>query len=194
MRAMFIWSGLALCTAFALAEVDGALGRADAIDRFMNNPPPDQSNWSAQRRRDYAASIGLPHEMPVALLTIDTLELQVPVFPHDDELSLNRGSALIPGMAGPDQGGNLGIAGHRDGHFRVLQDIQPGDIIRIRTHRDEHRYRVTAIHIVDLDDNRLLGDSGLPTVTLVTCYPFYFVGNAPQRFVVTGEYLWNDQT
>ena len=42
--------------------------------------------------------------------------------------------------------------------------------------------------------DRLLGDSGLPTVTLVTCYPFYFVGNAPQRFVVTGEYLWNDHT
>lgn len=160
----------------------------------MDHPPPDQHNWSEQRRRDYAASFGLPHDMPVALLTVGALDLQVPVFPRGDELSLNRGSALIAGMAGPDQGGNLGIAGHRDGYFRVLQDIRLGDIIHIRTRLDEHRYRVTAINIVDLDDSSLLTDTALPTVTLVTCYPFYFVGNAPQRFVVTGEYLWNDQT
>lgn len=195
LQATCIWSGIMLCAAFAIAEVDGTLGRDRAVERFLDGlPAPDQSNWSEKRRHDYAASLQQPREQPVALLTVGSLELQVPVFARDDEISLNRGASIISGMSLPDDGGNLGIAGHRDGYFRVLKDIHLGDIIEVRTQLTLHRYRVTAIDVVSMEDNRLLADTELPTVTLVTCYPFYFVGNAPQRFVITGEYLWNDQS
>ena len=111
----------------------------------------------------------------------------MPVFEGDDEISLNRGAGLIAGMGLPDQGGNIGIAGHRDGYFRALKDIKVGDLIEIRTRIKMHRYRVTSIDIVDKADNRLLADTELPVVTLVTCYPFYFVGSAPQRYIVAGD-------
>lgn len=195
LRVACLCTGVALCAAFAVAEVDRTLGSRAALDSFLEGlPEPDQSTWSEGRRRDYAAALAGPQEPPVAVLTVPSLKLQVPVFASDDALSLNRGAGLIPGMANPDQGGNLGIAGHRDSYFRVLKDIRLGDTIEVRTRLNVHRYRVTAIDIVDLEDNRRLADTELPTVTLVTCYPFYFVGNAPQRFVIAGEYLWNEQT
>ena len=128
------------------------------------------------------------------MLRIPSLNLEVPVFEHDDELSLNRGAGLIAGMGLPDRGGNVGIAGHRDGYFRVLKDIKVGDLIEIRTRIKLHRYRVTSIDIVDETDNRRLADTELPAVTLVTCYPFYFLGNAPQRFIVAGSYEWSNET
>jgi sortase A len=126
----------------------------------------------------------------VAVLTIPSLKLEVPVFDNDDELSLNRGAGLVAGMGRPDTGGNVGIAGHRDGFFRALKDIKVGDEIVIRTQLKLHRYRVTSIDIVEKFDNRLLADTELPGVTLVTCYPFYFVGNAPQRYIVAATYVW----
>jgi LPXTG-site transpeptidase (sortase) family protein len=116
------------------------------------------------------------------------------VFEQDDELSLNRGAGLVAGMGTPDQGGNVGIAGHRDGFFRPLKDIKVGDLIEVRTRIKVHRYRVKSIDIVDAADKRLLGDTELPSITLVTCYPFYYIGNAPQRFIVAGEYQWSSDT
>ena len=139
--------------------------------------------------RDYQTAQQAPG-WPVAVLTVPSLKLEVPVFDSDDELSLNRGAGLVAGMGTPDQGGNVGIAGHRDGFFRVLKDIKVGDLIEIRTRIKLHRYRVTSIDIVDKTDKRLLADTELPSVTLVTCYPFYYLGNAPQRYIVAATYEW----
>ena len=100
---------------------------------------------------------------PVAVLTVPSLKLEVPVFEKDDDLSLNRGAGLVAGMGTPDQGGNVGIAGHRDGFFRVLKDIKVGDLIEVRTRIKVHRYRVTSIDIVDATDKRLLADTELPS-------------------------------
>ena len=81
--------------------------------------------------------------------------------------------------------GNSAIAGHRDGLFRPLKDVKVGDEIRFRTTRDEYRYRVTKTAIVMPDDLSVLApQSGPATLTLITCYPFYYVGAAPKRFVV----------
>jgi LPXTG-site transpeptidase (sortase) family protein len=125
---------------------------------------------------------------------VSSLNLEVPVFAQDDELSLNRGAGLVAGMGNPDQGGNVGIAGHRDGFFRPLKDIKIGDLIEVRTRIKVHRYRVTSIDIVDAEDKRLLVDTDLPSITLVTCYPFYYIGNAPKRFIVAGKYQWSSDT
>jgi sortase A len=186
-----LWiAGAALCSLFAIAQADSALGSANALDDFAASlKAPDQSLWAAGRVRDYQASLNQKIQT-IAVLSVPSLNLEVPVFDRDDDLALNRGAGLIAGMGFPDQGGNTGIAGHRDGFFRVLKDIKVGDRIEIRTRIKVHRYRVTSIDIVDQTDTRLLADTELPVVTLVTCYPFYYLGNAPQRYIVAGTYEW----
>jgi len=187
-------AGALLCSLFALAQADSALGSTNAIEEFAASlNPPDQTLWAAGRVRDYQAAQQSPMKA-VAVLTIPTLKLEVPVFEHDDELSLNRGAGLVAGMGTPDTGGNVGIAGHRDGFFRVLKDIKVGDLIEVRTKIKMHRYRVTSIDIVEKTDKRLLADTDMPGVTLVTCYPFYYLGNAPQRFIVAATYEWPSES
>lgn len=184
-------AGAVLSAAFLLAKADSELGKTRGLDEFAAQlRAPDQALWSSARVTDYRAASLLPVDAPVAILGVPALELQVPVYPRSNELSLNRGAALIDGMAMPDNGGNLGIAGHRDGFFRALKDIRSGDLIEVRTHLKLHRYRVTSIRIVDAGDVQLLADTEDPSVTLVTCYPFYYVGSAPQRFVVSATYDW----
>lgn len=181
--------------------IAGELGRRADVANFTSGSadgnawqaqanPPDISLWSAQRVRDFKLAQTEILAAPLAVLRVPTLGLLVPVYPTTTEAHLNRGVGVIAGMAMPDGGGNLGLAGHRDGFFRVLKDIRPGTVVEVETHRGMHRYRVSSIDIVDKADGRLLVDTDDPTITLVTCYPFYFVGDAPRRFVVRGVYLW----
>jgi len=187
-------AGTLLCSLFAIAQADSALGSTRALEEFAASlAPPDQSQWATTRVRDYEKAKAAPGS-PVAVLTVPSLKLEVPVFDKDDDLSLNRGAGLVAGMGTPDQGGNVGIAGHRDGFFRVLKDIKVGDLIEVRTRIKVHRYRVTSIEIVDAADKRLLADTEEPSITLVTCYPFYYIGNAPQRYIVAGSYQWSSET
>ena len=183
--------GTLLVSMVALARLDGELGRQAAIAGFASSTAaPDQSLWSPERVRDYQASVGLVTESPLAILRIADLGLEVPVYATDSELHLNRGAGLIAGMGLPDTGGNVGIAGHRDGFFRVLKDVKPGQRIEIETRLRRHVYRVESTEIVEQSALHVLADSAMPTVTLVTCYPFYYLGHAPQRFIVRGTYEW----
>lgn len=183
-------AGALLCSLFALAQADSALGSTNALEDFAASlNPPDQTLWAEGRVRDYQAAQQSPKKA-IAVLTIPSLTLEVPVFEGDDEISLNRGAGLVAGMGTPDRGGNAGIAGHRDGFFRILKDIKVGDLIEVRTRLKLHRYRVTSVDIVDKTDKRLLADTDEPRVTLVTCYPFYYLGNAPRRFIVAATYVW----
>ena len=184
-------AGGLLVSLAAVARLDAEAGREAALAGFHAAPAaPDQSLWSAERIRDYEASLALVTEAPVAILRVPDLHLEVPVFATDSELHLNRGAGLIAGMGDPDKGGNVGIAGHRDGFFRALKDVKPGQLIEIETRARTHRYRVVSTEIVDPKDVHVLEDTLDPTVTIVTCYPFYFLGSAPQRFIVRGAYEW----
>jgi sortase A len=101
-------------------------------------------------------------------------------------LSLSVGH--IPSTALPGESGNIGIAGHRDTFFRPLRHIQREDIITLTTLRGEYRYRVVSIKVVGPYDLTVLeSDGGNQILTLVTCYPFYYVGSAPDRFIVRAE-------
>ena len=185
--------GALLVSMVALARLDGELGRQSAIADFAQSaaaPAPDQSLWSPERVRDYQSSLGLVTEAPQAILRIPDLGLEVPVYASDSELHLNRGAGLIAGMGLPDTGGNVGIAGHRDGYFRVLKDVKPGQRIEVETRLRRHVYRVVSTEVVEQSALHVLSDSALPTLTLVTCYPFYYLGHAPQRFIVRGTYEW----
>lgn len=123
-------------------------------------------------------------ELPVALLRINRVALEVPVFQDISERNLNRGAGLIDGTGLPGGEGNVAIAAHRDGYFRALKDVSKGDVLELETLHGSRKYRVSAISIVEPTDLWPLGDTGEAAVTLVTCYPFYFVGSAPQRYIV----------
>ena len=100
------------------------------------------------------------------------------------ERNLNRGAGLIAGTAAPGSDGNIGIAAHRDGYFRALDSVEVGDPVELETLSRRRQYRVTELAIVQQTDVSPLHDRGVAAVTLVTCYPFYFVGSAPQRYIV----------
>jgi sortase A len=101
-----------------------------------------------------------------------------------DDRTLDRAAGLIEDTAEPGTDGNSGIAGHRDGFFRGLKDIVPGDTIELDTLQGTDVYRVERTWVVNPEDVSVLDPMSIPTLTLVTCYPFYFYGAAPQRFIV----------
>lgn len=152
---------------------------------------PDTTLWSEKRIREHQASLQAPADAPRAILDIGHLGIRVPVYNGADEFNLNRGVARIIGTGRVGEGGNLGIAGHRDGFFRPLKDIEIGDTLALETYAGTETYRVASIDIVDATELSVLAPTDTPTVTLVTCYPFYFVGNAPQRFIVKAEVVEN---
>jgi sortase A len=151
----------------------------------------DQSLWSPERVAAWHKAIRGPAPLPLAVLRIARIRLEVPVLPGTDDVTLDRGVGHIEGTAAPDAEGNIGIAGHRDGFFRGLKDIRPGDLIELVTVRDTFVYRVEQTWVVDPTDVSVLDPTPGQVLTLVTCFPFYFVGSAPQRFIVravpTGE-------
>ena len=147
-----------------------------------------QAEQSAAFNRDAQARLvpgALRRGALVGMLDVPRLQLSTPVVEGDDTRTLKRSVGHLPDTPMPWSQGNSAIAGHRDGLFRPLKDVKIGDEIRFRTTREEYRYRVTKTAIVMPDDLSVLApqpDSA--TLTLITCYPFYYVGAAPQRFVV----------
>jgi sortase A len=145
---------------------------------------PDFSLWSINRIRAYRMSLAANVPLPLGVLEIPSLRLQVPVLEGTDDLTLDRAVGHITGTASLGEPGNIGIAGHRDGFFRVLKDIHVGDTIDVYTQRGRSRYFVDEIQIVSPDEVSVLAPRAKPSLTLVTCYPFYFVGSAPSRYIV----------
>jgi sortase A len=123
-------------------------------------------------------------DVPLAILRIPKINLAVPVLNGTDEITLNRGVGRIAGTAAPGEMGNIGIAGHRDSFFRQLKEINRGDLIELETTSSSEIYVVDRILVTDPDDISELQPRGAQSVTLVTCYPFHFVGPAPRRFIV----------
>ena len=120
----------------------------------------------------------------VGMLDVPRLKLTAPVIEGDDDATLKRAAGHLPDTPLPWENGNTAIAGHRDGLFRPLKDIKVGDEIRFRSSRDEFRYRVVSTTIVQPDDISVLEPRGRASMTLITCFPFYYIGNAPKRFII----------
>jgi sortase A len=117
-------------------------------------------------------------------IEIDRIGVAAMILEGIDNRTLRRAVGHIPGTPLPGQTGNVAIAGHRDTFFRALRKIQRDDEIRLTTVDGSYRYVVDSMQVVEPDDMRVLDDSSDTILTLVTCYPFYFVGPAPKRFVV----------
>jgi len=192
--------GLTLLGVFLASHIYGSIASRAAVWKFATladqgsgsgveraqtaGQGVDFGLWSEKRIEAYKQLLSAKFEAPIALLTIRRLSLEVPVFEGTEEPVLNRGVGWILDTAKPGEGGNIGIAGHRDGFFRCLKDIQIGDRIELATPDQKTAYTVDAIQIVIPEDVSVLLPRKRPALTLVTCYPFYFIGSAPMRFIV----------
>lgn len=195
-------TGVVLCLWFVGGVVYRHVGSRLAMRAFRNskttvethvpkasapsaeNLTVDYTLWSAKRIAAYKDALARQFTPPLAILRVPKVGIEVPVFEGTDELNLNRGVGRIIGTAYPDQPGNIGIAGHRDGFFRALKDVVVGDWLTLDTGAGNAKYVVERITIVDPTDVSVLAPTLTPSMTLVTCYPFYFVGDAPQRYII----------
>jgi len=150
-------------------------------------PEPDYSLWNKARIGHYEDSLKIESAPPLGILTINKINLQVPIYNGTDDVTLDRGAGRIKGMARMDEDGNLGISGHRDGFFRGMKDVKVGDDIDIQTTLGTENYEVTSIIIIPKEDASVLAPTTEKKLTIVTCYPFYFVGHAPKRLIVTAK-------
>jgi len=130
---------------------------------------------------------GKKKDLLLGRLSIPRLDLEAMVREGVDEKTLGLALGHIPGTALPGENGNVGVAGHRDTLFRGLRKIQRNDLIRFETSSGSHEYRVESTRIVTPKDVGVLASHQSPELTLVTCYPFYYVGSAPDRFIVTAR-------
>ncbi len=157
-------------------------------DRRTPVPPtaatPDFVLWSQQRIKQYEESLKQQIATPIAVIRINRIGVEAPVLEGTDDLILNRGVGHIRGTALFGQHGNVGIAGHRDGFFRGLKNVKTGDHIEVEESDRVETYVVDRLQIVTPRNVSILRSDGKATLTLVTCYPFYYVGPAPQRFIV----------
>lgn len=146
--------------------------------RLLTHPP------KAASHAEPAASGGL-----MGRLEIPRLGMSVIMVEGTSYATLQRAVGHIAGTAQPGQAGNVGISGHRDTFFRPLRKIHPDDVITLTTLAGKFNYRVVSTRIVDPSEVSVLEAGTSESLTLVTCYPFYFVGPAPDRFIVRAERL-----
>jgi sortase A len=178
------------------------LGLTPSMGGFVS----DEAHWLWSGRSESASKTEAPseseatlHERPssgpvneappamrsvIGRLAIPRLHLSVMVREGADERTLSRAVGHIPGTALPGKLGNVGLAGHRDTFFRALRNIREDDAIEFETTQGTYRYIVKSTTIVGPRDVSVLAASGGENLTLVTCYPFYYVGSAPKRFIV----------
>ena len=153
---------------------------------------------AARRLSEAAANLHVPQTAAPALpvmpgevigrVDVPRLKLSAAVAEGDDDATLGKAVGHLPDTPLPWQhSGNVAFAAHRDGLFRPLKNIRINDEVHVMTARGEFVYRVRKTQIVDPDDVGVIAPTPRPTLTLITCYPFSFVGHAPHRFIVQAE-------
>jgi sortase A len=163
--------------------------QAKEIERFSQSRSEVQSA-GRDSLSDSLTTVERPYPSrgsAVAMLAIPRLGMEMMVVEGAEERELKLGPGHIRGTSLPGDGGNVGVAGHRDTFFRPLQFIRRDDTIKVTTREREFQYRVISTQIVEPDDIQVLNPLGHETVTLVTCYPFDFLGAAPKRFIVRAD-------
>jgi sortase A len=190
-RLLFV-AGLALLAWCAYVVLDARIfqqaedSRLDGLLRVSQETSPgtpqNPSLTARPARLPLAPAAGL-----IGRLDIPRLDISVIVIEGVRAATLRRAVGHIPGTALPGQQGNVGISGHRDTFFRPLRNIRRDDMVTLTTLAGEFRYRVVSTSIVRPDNIAGLNPTENQALTLVTCYPFYFVGPAPTRFIVRAE-------
>jgi sortase A len=144
------------------------------------SPVPAKESLMKAERIDVAGV----SRTPLGRIEISSIGLAAMILEGTDARTLRRAVGHIPGTPLPGQRGNVAITGHRDTFFRPLRNIRKDDEIKLTTLNGSYRYGVDSIKVVEAEDMEVLDNSDDPILTLVTCYPFYYVGPAPKRFIV----------
>jgi sortase A len=198
----YVWADGRAYQARAEAELERAIAEARASDGAENSVTV-RTAGEVSRDPDHAPTlVDLPDTLPgdepdleapaptigdggvVGKLEIPRLGLSVIVSEGTSARVLRRGAGHLRDTPLPGANGNAAIAGHRDRHFRPLREINPGDDLVFTGIDGTYKYRVAWTEIVEPHETRVLAPTDEPSITLVTCFPFHFVGNAPERFIV----------
>ena len=169
--------------ALATTEAADAIGTEQLQKIDMEGYAPNQTDWSEKAIAKYEKTKS-GGGSPLAVLTIERLNIKAPVYFGTHRITLDRGLGMVEGTAYPDEVGNIGISGHRDGFFRPLKDIKVGDAIEMLTPTGVQEFEVSEISIVDALEVSVLDPTDTTVLTLITCYPFYYQGYAPDRYIV----------
>ncbi len=173
---LFLVTGIVLLGYCAFLYVEALQFQRWAIAELETNRPPQP---------------GLP-VLPgdlIGRLNINRIGISVAIVEGSTEEFLRRAAGHIPGTAQPGRPGNSGISAHRDTFFRPLRKIAANDVVEISTRDGNYRYKVVSTIIVMPEDVWVLAPDDKEVLTLITCYPFYYVGSAPKRFIVRAERL-----
>jgi len=153
------------------------------LDSLLGAPsqdfPASLPGGVAAATRSQARKSGLVGRIAIPRLGIDAI-----VAEGTRSRTLRRAVGHVSGTAYPGEPGNVGLAGHRDTFFSRLRDVRPGDRVRLTTPDGQFEYRVTSRYVVGPERGEVLAGSDAPTLTLITCFPFQYVGPAPGRFIV----------
>jgi sortase A len=177
-RSLF-WMGLAL-----LAYVGGAAAYAGFYQRYQSSIFEEQKMAPAAAAVIVEEPVELRDGALIGRLEIPQVGISVMVLQGVEESALRVGAGHVPGTPSPGGDGNVVVAAHRDTFFRKLESILPGNTIRFETVRRTYEYIVESTEIVDPQDTRVMESRAFSELTLITCFPFYYVGAAPKRFVV----------
>jgi sortase A len=198
-RYFFLLTGILALGYVGFVLLDARLYQAYATWRFQQalkdkgpsignskqlHPAPLASALTEANHARAASPGSLRRGSPLGRLEINRIGLTAMILEGTDGKTLRRAVGHVRGTPLPGEQGNVAIAGHRDTFFRALRNIREDDEITLTTLSGSYHYRVDAIQVVEPQDIEVLDDSGEAILTLVTCYPFYLVGPAPERFVV----------
>jgi LPXTG-site transpeptidase (sortase) family protein len=161
---------------------------AEQEAKVLEDSEPGQ-DWAPARALAHQNTLARKPRTIIGRLLIPTLNMSVMVLEGTDRWTLNRAVGHIENTDLPGDTGNVGISGHRDGFFRNLGHIGKGDEISLVTTDRTYTYQVESTQIVKPKDIQVLAPSAQPILTLVTCYPFYYVGDAPDRFIVKAKLI-----
>ena len=177
-RNVFLITGLLALSYVGFALLDARLYQAEQARRF------ERALKETNLARAESPAIAVSEGSPLGRIEISAVGLTVMVLEGADEGTLRRAVGHIRGTPMPGQRGNVALAGHRDTFFRGLRKIRVNDEITLTTLSGSYRYRVDSTKVVKPEETEVLKDDGDDILTLVTCYPFNFVGSAPSRFIV----------
>ncbi len=183
------WIGGLLCGAILLSHRMEIVGAQQAAAAFKGGAPAVAPSLRFAAAPSPPTSQRSPKHMPDAnqllgRLEISSLHLSTPILDDDDTTSLLLGAGHIRGTALPGGLGNFVVAAHRDTYFRPLAGIKPGMTMRVVTPDETFLYIVDSTKIVLPEDVDVLDIGDTPQMTLITCYPFHYIGAAPKRFIV----------
>ncbi len=176
-------AGLLCLTALLVFRVEA--GRAEQTAQHLGSPSSSVPAGEAQPSGDEAVQDDLStYNGVIGRLEMPALGLKVPILNDYDPNSLRQGVGRIKGTAVPGGLGNFVVAGHRDTYFRPLRRVAPGMTMHVVTNGGTYDYVVDGTSIVLPKDVDVLDIGDRPEMTLITCYPFDYIGAAPKRFIV----------